>query len=153
MKKTYEMKDHAFITKDGTKMTRELHEQRTLTGVAYGFMYSGASRTFLQDSLNESINLTRTADGAQKLEVVVQEGINPHQFSTPGLYSIASEARNCGRVNYTLIARSELSNYDTGLDLGAVINLCITSRPELYSQGSTSDRIIYEQNGEYWDIE
>ena len=124
-------------------------------GRAYGFIECYAPKEELQRSLAEVIPAVRSPQGPKNLEFTLSEGVNPDSFrADPELHRIATKARDCGKIHYTIGARSEMDNYETGLELGTAIEQSASLHPDWYGRnGQTQSRIVYEQDGEYLDIE
>lgn len=124
-------------------------------GRAYGFIECYAPKAELEASLREVIPAVRNSEGPQRLEVTLTEGVDPKKFrADPELHQIAKEAKDCGRIPYTVEARSEMNNYETGLELGTAIAQSAMLHQDWYGKGhQTWSRIVYEQDGEYLDIE
>ncbi len=129
--------------------------KKELTGKAYGFIECYAQKNEFESSLKEAIVSVRGSQSPKKLEVKVTEGVNPEQFRTDQvLQTIAQEARDCGKIHYTVEARSEKDNYETGLELGTAIAQSAMVHPDWYSKnGQTWSRIVYNEGREYMDIE
>ncbi len=124
-------------------------------GRAYGFIECYAPKEELGRSLAEVIPSIRSPQGPKNLEVTLTEGVNPDSFRTdPELHRIAAEARDCGKIHYTIEARSEMDNYETGLELGTAIAQSAMRHQDWYGRnGQTHSRIVYKHEGEYFDIE
>jgi hypothetical protein len=82
----------------------------------------------------------------------------------PKLYEIAVQAQECGRISHTLEAEAPQQNRQVGSDLAKIVNQSaktyshahghLPGNETLYGRaGTTVCRIVYEQDGEYWDIE
>jgi hypothetical protein len=129
--------------------------EKELTGRAYGFIECYAQKNEFESSLKEAIVSVRGSQSPKKLEVKVTEGVNPDIFrSDSELHQIAVEARDCGRIQYTIEASSEMNNYETGLELGTTIAQSAMVHPDWYGKnGQTWSRIVYNEGREYMDIE
>lgn len=126
-------------------------------GRAYGFIECYASKQALEASLRKVISSVRTPQGPQRLEVTLTRGFNPDSFrSDSKLHRIATDARDIEKLhyNYTIEARSEMSNYETGLELGTAIAQSAMLNPNWYTKdGKTESRVVYKKGGKYFDIE
>lgn len=124
-------------------------------GRAYGFIECYAPKDELEASLREVIPEIRTPQGPKNLEFTLTNGVNPDALGKDQeLRKIALEAKKCGRIHYTIEARSEMNNYETGQELGAAINQSAMLNQGWYgSGGETWSRIVYEDKGRYLDIE
>ena len=133
----------------------DMKKEEQTKGKAYGFIECYAPKEELQRSLAEVIPSVRSPKGPKNLEFTLTESVNPDTFiADPELHRIATEARDCGKIHYTIQARSEMDNYQTGLELGTAIAQSAMSHQNWYGRdGETYSRILYEKDGKYLDIE
>lgn len=125
-------------------------------GRAYGFIQCNTEISKLESSLRERLISVRTKQIPKGMVIQIYQGVPLEKLAEKDseLLRIANQAIASRAIDYTIIASSKSSNYETGLELATVIAQSAMLNPGWYSRnGRTCSRIVYKENQEYLDIE